>query len=74
MMRTVTLLTLAVGGLMAFVYTGAPASAGSPSASASLPLAGKVIGIDPGHNGRIQRLAARAFAEAITSYTTGKAS
>lgn len=50
--RTVTLLVLAVGVLMALVYAGAPASAGPQTASASLPLAGKVVGIDPGHNGR----------------------
>jgi N-acetylmuramoyl-L-alanine amidase len=31
--------------------TGAASAAPSPSASAALPLAGKVVGIDPGHNG-----------------------
>jgi N-acetylmuramoyl-L-alanine amidase len=50
--RAFTLLAIAVGGLIGLAHTGAPASTGSQAASPSLPLAGKVVGIDPGHNGR----------------------
>jgi N-acetylmuramoyl-L-alanine amidase len=37
---------------MGLIYAGLTASAGSQTTPASLPLAGKVVGIDPGHNGR----------------------
>ncbi|HTD07251.1 MAG TPA: N-acetylmuramoyl-L-alanine amidase [Solirubrobacteraceae bacterium] len=59
-MRAITVLALAVGSLVGLAYSGAPASAGSPAtpasagprtATAALALAGKVVGIDPGHNG-----------------------
>ncbi len=39
-------------GLAGVAVVGAPASAGPGARRASLPLAGKVVGIDPGHNGR----------------------
>lgn len=44
--------TLAVCAITALTFTGASASAGPTARGASLPLAGKVVGIDPGHNGR----------------------
>ena len=52
--------TLAVCGVAGSVAAGAPANAGPagrpssppPAVRSSLPLAGKVVGIDPGHNGR----------------------
>ncbi len=45
-------LTLTVWVLAGLTCAGAPASAGLVMGRASLPLAGKVVGIDPGHNGR----------------------
>lgn len=42
---------LAASSLAAPTATGASASASRAASSASLPLAGKVVGIDPGHNG-----------------------
>ncbi len=44
--------TLAVWGLAGLAFAGAAAHTGRAARSASLPLAGKVVGIDPGHNGR----------------------
>lgn len=44
--------TLAAGVLAGLTCAGTPASAGPVTAQASLPLAGKIVGIDPGHNGR----------------------
>ena len=44
--------TFALWGLAGLTFTGTSAGAGPVSARASLPLAGKVVGIDPGHNGR----------------------
>ena len=44
--------TLAIWSLAGLTLTGTAAVAGPVSARASLPLAGKVVGIDPGHNGR----------------------
>ncbi len=44
--------TLAMWGLAGLTFTGTSASAGPVIQHASLPLAGKVVGIDPGHNGR----------------------
>ncbi len=44
--------TLAVWGLAGLTVTGTSANAGPVARGASLPLAGKVVGIDPGHNGR----------------------
>ncbi len=43
---------LVVAAIAALTWAGAPASAGPLAGRASLPLAGKVVGIDPGHNGR----------------------
>ena len=45
-------LTLAMCVLAGLTCAGAPASPGSVIGQASLPLAGKIVGIDPGHNGR----------------------
>jgi N-acetylmuramoyl-L-alanine amidase len=39
-------------GVAGLTAAGTSASAGAASQPASLPLAGKVVGIDPGHNGR----------------------
>ena len=59
-MRAITVLALAAGSLVGLAYSGVPASAGPPAtpasagprtATAALALAGKVVGIDPGHNG-----------------------
>ncbi len=44
--------TLAVCGLAGLTVAGISAKAGPAARGASLPLAGKVVGIDPGHNGR----------------------
>jgi len=44
--------TLAVLGLAGLTLAGTSANAGSVARRASLPLAGKIVGIDPGHNGR----------------------
>jgi N-acetylmuramoyl-L-alanine amidase len=44
--------TLAVCGLADLTIAGTSAKAGPAARGASLPLAGKVVGIDPGHNGR----------------------
>jgi N-acetylmuramoyl-L-alanine amidase len=44
--------TLAMLGLTSLAFACAPANAGSGALPGSLPLAGKVVGIDPGHNGR----------------------
>jgi N-acetylmuramoyl-L-alanine amidase len=44
--------TLAVLGLASVAFASTSANAGSAASRASLPLAGKVVGIDPGHNGR----------------------
>jgi N-acetylmuramoyl-L-alanine amidase len=44
--------TLAALGIAAVAWAVASASAGTVARRASLPLAGKVVGIDPGHNGR----------------------
>src|SRR5215472_2392739 len=41
-----------VGGLSGARLTSARLTSARPPARAPLPLAGKVIGIDPGHNGR----------------------
>jgi N-acetylmuramoyl-L-alanine amidase len=43
---------VAVGALAALALVGTPASAGPRARRAALPLAGKIVGIDPGHNGR----------------------
>ncbi len=43
---------LVVLGLAGPIFAGTSASAGSVARRASLPLTGKVVGIDPGHNGR----------------------
>jgi N-acetylmuramoyl-L-alanine amidase len=43
---------LAMSVLAGLAYVGAPASAGRVIGGASLPLAGEIVGIDPGHNGR----------------------
>jgi N-acetylmuramoyl-L-alanine amidase len=43
---------LAVWGLAGLTFAGTSASAGPAPSGASLPLAGKIVGIDPGHNGR----------------------
>lgn len=45
-------LTLAMWVLAGLTCAGAPASAGPAIRGASLPLVGKIVGIDPGHNGR----------------------
>jgi N-acetylmuramoyl-L-alanine amidase len=45
-------LTLAVWVLAGLTCAGVPASAGPAIPRASLPLVGKIVGIDPGHNGR----------------------
>ncbi len=44
----------AAGCGTASAYAGPPVAAGTsaPAAAAPLPLAGKIVGIDPGHNGR----------------------
>jgi N-acetylmuramoyl-L-alanine amidase len=39
-------------GLASLTFAGTSANAGPVARRASLPLAGKVVGIDPGHNGR----------------------
>ena len=44
--------TLVVLGLASLTFAGTSANAGPVARRASLPLAGKVVGIDPGHNGR----------------------
>jgi N-acetylmuramoyl-L-alanine amidase len=44
--------TLACGALAALALGGRSADAGAPAAHVALPLAGKIVGIDPGHNGR----------------------
>ncbi len=44
--------TLAVCGLAGLTIAGTSANAGPEARDASLPLVGKVVGIDPGHNGR----------------------
>ncbi|MGP0102912.1 MAG: N-acetylmuramoyl-L-alanine amidase [Solirubrobacteraceae bacterium] len=44
--------TLAVCGLAGPTIAGTSANAGPEARGASLPLVGKVVGIDPGHNGR----------------------
>jgi N-acetylmuramoyl-L-alanine amidase len=43
---------LAVLGLTSLAFACTSANAGPVASRASLPLAGKVVGIDPGHNGR----------------------
>jgi N-acetylmuramoyl-L-alanine amidase len=45
-------LALAISGIAGLLGAGAPAGAVLPTGRGSLPLAGKVVGIDPGHNGR----------------------
>ena len=47
--RVVALLVL-LAGLLGF-WLGQPFSEASPAAAAALPLAGKVVGVDPGHGG-----------------------
>ena len=44
--------SIAMLALAVYSQHGTPANAGPVAARASLPLAGKVVGIDPGHNGR----------------------
>jgi len=39
-------------GVAGLAFAGVPANAGPVARRASLPLAGKIVGIDPGHNGR----------------------
>ncbi|MGO9761723.1 MAG: N-acetylmuramoyl-L-alanine amidase [Solirubrobacteraceae bacterium] len=43
---------VAVGALAGLAVVGTPASAGPSARRASPPLAGEIVGIDPGHNGR----------------------
>jgi N-acetylmuramoyl-L-alanine amidase len=50
--RTRLAATLAVSSVAVLTPAGAVASDGAVARGAALPLAGKVVGIDPGHNGR----------------------
>ncbi len=50
--RTHVACAVAVWGLAGIACAGAPASTAPPRPGASRPLAGKTVGIDPGHNGR----------------------
>ena len=50
--RPRTVATLATWGLACLMLACTSANAGPIAQHASLPLAGKVVGIDPGHNGR----------------------